>query len=93
LSNLNEKVSSVSLAPERNSPVSLTTLCGSSSLLAQVTVEPALIVSELGANMNSLITIWAESCGAALAGCPAASSHRNGRSATVNKVRYLAEIT
>ncbi len=57
LSNSNEKVSFVSTAPDRNNPVSLTTLCGSSSLLTQVTVEPALTVRELGVNMKSLIAI------------------------------------
>src|SRR5205814_3732646 len=45
------------MAPERNSPVSLTTVCGSSSMLAQVTVEPALTVSDTGANMKSFTMI------------------------------------
>ncbi|HEY4446793.1 MAG TPA: hypothetical protein VGN30_21110 [Steroidobacteraceae bacterium] len=61
LSNLNEKLSFVSIAPERNNPLSLTTVCGSASMLAQVTVEPALIDNEFGVNMNSLTTIRFES--------------------------------
>src|SRR5215469_1840562 len=41
------------MALERNSPASLTTVCGSSSLFVQVTVEPDLMVSDVGANMKS----------------------------------------
>jgi hypothetical protein len=43
----------VSRAAEQNSPLSLTTVCGSWSLFVQVTVEPAATVSEVGANMKS----------------------------------------
>jgi hypothetical protein len=37
--------------------VSLTTVCGSSSLLVQVTVEPALTVKGEGLNIKSLAKI------------------------------------
>jgi hypothetical protein len=37
-------------------------------LLAQVTVAPALTVNDMGVNIKSLITICAESAGAALDG-------------------------
>jgi hypothetical protein len=39
--------------------VSLTTVCGSSSLFVQVTVEPALTVSDAGPNMKSLTSTLA----------------------------------
>src|SRR5258708_21954704 len=57
LSNLNEKLSSVSRAPERNSPVSLTTVCGSSSLLTHETCAPASMVKVVGLNMKSFTSI------------------------------------
>src|SRR5258708_35311943 len=57
LSNLNEKLSSVSRAPERNSPVSLTTVCGSSSLLTHETCAPASTVKVVGLNMKSFTSI------------------------------------
>src|SRR5579872_2591495 len=52
-------VPSVSIAPERNKPLSLTTLCGSSSLFAHETVVPALTVSDIGMNSKSFMTICA----------------------------------
>jgi hypothetical protein len=56
-----ERLSLVSIPPDLNSPVSLTTVCGSSSLLVQVTVEPALTVKGVGLNMKPLTTIRVES--------------------------------
>ncbi len=61
LSNLNEKISFVSMPPDLNTPVSLTAVCGSSSILVHITVEPALTVSGVGLNMKSLTTILIES--------------------------------
>src|SRR3984957_5379795 len=58
LSNLNEKLSFVSMPPDLNIPVSLTAVCGSSSMLVQVTVEPALTVRGVGLNMKSLMMIF-----------------------------------
>lgn len=49
------KVSLVSKPPERNSPPSPTTLCGSSSRLSHVIATPALTVSDTGVNLKSLI--------------------------------------
>src|SRR5271156_4788461 len=72
-SNLKEYVSPVSIAPERNSAVSLVTVCGSSSLLVQVTVAPALMVAVIGANMKSLITICAWSGESTAIDVPAAA--------------------
>ena len=92
LSNLKEKDSSVSTALERKSPVSLTTVCGSSSLLAQMTVVPALIVNELGANMKSLMTICGGSDEAALEGQLAAAAHRSATLSSVNELRKRREI-
>src|SRR6267143_5347692 len=77
LSNLNEKLSSVSRAPERNSAVSLTTVCGSSSLFVQVTVEPALTVSDAGPNMKSLATTIVAAPGLPAANAPGVTVHRS----------------
>src|SRR5256885_4939234 len=63
------------MAPERNSPVSLTTVCGSSSMLAQVTVEPALTVKDTGANMKSFTTILVGSAVSAFDALQAATHH------------------
>jgi hypothetical protein len=56
LSNVNEKLSFVSMAPERKRPVSPTTVCGSSSWFVHVTVEPAGTVRVLGENMKFFAT-------------------------------------
>src|SRR6266436_563467 len=77
LSNLNEKLSSVSRAPERNSAVSLTTVCGSSSLFVQVTVEPALTVSDAGPNMKSLASTIVAAPGLPAANAPGVTVHRS----------------
>src|SRR6267143_5381322 len=77
LSNLNEKLSSVSRAPERNSAVSLTTVCGSSSLFVQVTVEPALTVSDAGPNMKSLASTIVAAPGLPVANAPGVTVHRS----------------
>src|SRR6478735_8099581 len=47
-SNSNENVSFVSMAAERNAPLSLTTVCGSSSLFSHVTVVPTFTVDDIG---------------------------------------------
>src|SRR6202020_1993544 len=57
LSNLNENFSSVSSAPERNSPASLTTVCGSSSLFTHETSSPAFTVKVVGMNMKSFTSM------------------------------------
>src|ERR1700722_20978021 len=49
------------MPPDLNSPVSLTTVCGSSSMLVHVTVDPVLTVKGVGLNMKSLTTIFAGS--------------------------------
>src|SRR5690349_849781 len=53
--NLKEKDSPVSIAAERNSPSALTTVCGSPSLLCQVTVVPDATVIVLGPKLKFLI--------------------------------------
>src|ERR1041385_4118304 len=55
LVNLNEKDSPVSIAAERNSPSALTTVCGSPSLLCQVTVLPGETVRVLGPKLKFLM--------------------------------------
>ena len=50
----------------RNKPLSLTTVCGSSSLLSHVTVVPALTVDDVGWNMKSFTTIVSETSDDAL---------------------------
>src|ERR1017187_3705190 len=60
-------VSLVSTPPDRNNPVSLTMVCGSSSLLIHMTAVPALIFNDVGANMKSLIAMRAGPGGAAFA--------------------------
>src|SRR4030081_1612775 len=80
------------MAPERNSPVSLTTGCGSSSMLAQVTVAPALTDSEFGVNMNSLTTIRFASAICALDGVQIAIPHSVATPAAVNHVRHRPQV-
>src|ERR1700730_16354911 len=92
LSNLNEKLSFVSMAPERNSPVSLTTLCGSSSMLAQVTVAPALTVNDTGTNMKSFTMILVGSEVAAVDGLWAAIHHSIATLTAVSSDRYRPGI-
>ena len=74
MSKWNEKLSLVSRAAERNKPLSLTTVCGSSSLFVQVTVEPADTVIEVGANMKSFAMTMVEDSGAA----PAEAAEKTG---------------
>jgi hypothetical protein len=88
LSNLKEKLSFVSIPPDLNNPVSLITLCGSSSMLAHVTVEPALTVNEFGINMNSLITIRVESEVPAVDGAQAPTIHNSAMLTVANHDRY-----
>ena len=66
MSNQYEKLSLVSRPLERNSPVSLTTLCGSSSLLTHVTVVPTFTVS--GAKLKSLMNVWVSAAAQAMVG-------------------------
>src|SRR2546423_13192358 len=88
VSNLNEKLSFVSMAPERNSPVSLTTVCGSSSMLAQVTVEPAVTVSDSGTNMKSFTTILVGSAVPAVDALQAATHHSIATPTAASGDRY-----
>ena len=54
--NVKEKLSLVSRAPDLKRPVSLTTVCGSSSWFDQVTVVPTVTISVVGANMKLFAT-------------------------------------
>src|ERR1700722_1014510 len=92
LANLKEKLSFVSRAPERNSAVLLTTLCGSSSMFTQVTVAPALTVRGLGVNMNSWITIRFGSGVCAADGIQIAPPHKRATPTMVSHGRYRLEI-
>src|ERR1700734_1434202 len=56
------------MAPDLNSPVSLSTVWGSSSRLVQVTVDPAITVEVVGENIKSLTTTLVESVASAVEG-------------------------
>jgi hypothetical protein len=72
--------------------VLLTTVCGSSSLLAQVTVEPALTVNEFGMNMKSLTRIRFGSADSAVDGVHSAIPHIAAAAAAVNHDRHRAGL-
>src|ERR1700722_17080503 len=56
------------MAPDLNSPVSLSTVWGSSSMLVQVTVDPGRTVEVVGENIKSLTTTLIESGASAVDG-------------------------
>src|SRR5271166_294485 len=85
LSNLYEKLSFVSTPPDRNSPVSLMTLCGSSSILTHVTVVPALTVKDIGVYMKSLIWTLGPSDAQVLVGLKVAAHPSAATTASANE--------
>src|ERR1700687_3523585 len=87
LSNLYEKISFVSKPPERNSPVSLMTLCGSSSIFTHVTVVPALTVNDIGVYIKSLIRTLGASLAQPLVGPKLAAHPSAANTISANGVR------
>src|ERR1700687_3439378 len=87
LSNLYEKISFVSKPPERNRPVSLMTLCGSSSILTHVTVVPGLTVNDIGIYIKSLIRTLGSSAAQALVGPKVAAHPSSAKPISASDVR------
>src|SRR5580765_6332757 len=88
LSNLYEKLSLVSRPPERKRPVTLTTVCGSSSMLTQLTVAPDLTVTDIGVNIKSFSRILAGSTAEAVAGTRAPTALSAARPMTARDFRW-----